>query len=329
MGQYTKVITFNKSNAGSTWTNPFDASSDNTSSYAHTASKLVFNGTNVFIAGWSTSHISSYIPSYATVNSITASIVVRVHSSGSGKIENIKYAYAYSSSGTPSSYPYSIGENGFGTSWTTVSFSLAGNLNSLITSGLVLYAEYTNRSATVQYIDIATIKITVVYTVPDITYTYKDWDGTTLKTQTVEQGTSPTAPSNPTRDADAEYTYTFSGWSLSGYVYTAQYTATKRSYTVTADTDGNGTAEGGGTYEYGTSATLTATPNSGYKFKQWSDGSTDNPRTVTVTGDADYTAEFEADMTGKVYVGNSLANKIHIGKTPVETVYVGTEKVYG
>ncbi len=267
----------------------------------------MLNGTNVFIAGWSPSHISSYIPSYATVNSITASIVVRVHSNGSGKIENIKYAYAYSSSGTPSSYPYSVGENGFGTSWTTVSFSLAGDLNSLKTSGLVLYSEYTNRSAIVQYIDIATIKITVTYTVPDITYTYKDWDGTTLKTQTVEQGTSPTAPSNPTRDADAEYTYTFSGWSLSGYVYTAQYTATKRSYTVTADTDGNGTAEGGGTYEYGTSATLTATPNSGYKFKQWTDGSTENPRTVTVTGDAAYTAEFRVINTqGRAYIGTTL-----------------------
>ena len=52
---------------------------------------------------------------------------------------------------------------------------------------------------------------TVTYTEsvakPTYTVTFKDWDGTTLKTQTVEEGSSATAPSNPTR-----YGYTFTGW---------------------------------------------------------------------------------------------------------------------
>ncbi len=56
-----------------------------------------------------------------------------------------------------------------------------------------------------------------------------------------------------------------------------------------------GTVTGGGTYDGGTTATLTATPNTGYHFVQWQDGNTQNPRTITVTGNATYTATFAAN----------------------------------
>ena len=55
-----------------------------------------------------------------------------------------------------------------------------------------------------------------------------------------------------------------------------------------------GTVNGGGTFDEGTTVTLTASAAEGYRFVQWQDGNTDNPRTVTVTGDATYTATFEA-----------------------------------
>ena len=64
--------------------------------------------------------------------------------------------------------------------------------------------------------------------------------------------------------------------------------------TVNASTGGS--ASGSGYYAYNTQATLRATASSGYAFKSWSDGNTDNPRTVTVTADATYTAEFEASV---------------------------------
>ncbi len=38
--------------------------------------------------------------------------------------------------------------------------------------------------------------------------------------------------------------------------------------------------------------TLTATPDYGYHFSQWSDGNTDNPRTIVLTQDTTFTAEF-------------------------------------
>ena len=65
--------------------------------------------------------------------------------------------------------------------------------------------------------------------------------------------------------------------------------------TATSADPAMGTVTGGGTYNGGATATLTATPNSGYHFVQWQDGNTQNPRTITVTGDATYTATFAPD----------------------------------
>ena len=162
--------------------------------------------------------------------------------------------------------------------------------------------------------------LTITYVIPDITYTYKNWDGTVLKTETVEEGTQPTPPTNPTRPSTPEYTYSFNGWSLSGTTYTAQYTSS---------TDGNGSVSGGGTYEYGSAVTLTAVPNAGYKFKQWSNGIADNPRSVTVTGNATYTAEFEQNETiDKIYVGSNSVG-VYCGDVPVKGIYIGTKRIYG
>lgn len=66
-------------------------------------------------------------------------------------------------------------------------------------------------------------------------------------------------------------------------------------YTITANSSNPawGTVAGGGTFEEGETATLRATPEAGYCFVEWQDGNTLNPRTITVTGDATYTATFE------------------------------------
>ena len=55
---------------------------------------------------------------------------------------------------------------------------------------------------------------------------------------------------------------------------------------------GSGEVTGGGTFAEGTVTYLIATPNTGWYFQGWSDGVTDNPRVVTVTGDITYTACF-------------------------------------
>ena len=79
------------------------------------------------------------------------------------------------------------------------------------------------------------------------------------------------------------------------YELYVQVTYDVPTFTITANASptAGGTVTGGGTYESGKTATLTATPATGYKFKQWSDGNTSATRTVTVTGNATYTAQFE------------------------------------
>ncbi|MBQ6237476.1 MAG: hypothetical protein IJK07_04580 [Bacteroidales bacterium] len=70
-------------------------------------------------------------------------------------------------------------------------------------------------------------------------------------------------------------------------------------FTITANANDAtmGTVTGGGVYDSAATVTLTATPNEGYTFANWSDGVTENPRTITVTGDATYTANFVAVVT--------------------------------
>lgn len=59
-----------------------------------------------------------------------------------------------------------------------------------------------------------------------------------------------------------------------------------------------GSVSGGGTYVQGASVTLTATPNTGYHFVQWSNGRTTASITVTADADATFTATFAADNPG-------------------------------
>lgn len=72
---------------------------------------------------------------------------------------------------------------------------------------------------------------TATYTKTKNSYTYKfvDFDGTILKEETVEYGTIPIAPSEPTRSEDEKATYTFDGWDkeitaiYGDVIYTATY----------------------------------------------------------------------------------------------------------
>ena len=77
-------------------------------------------------------------------------------------------------------------------------------------------------------------------------------------------------------------------------------------YTLTAGNDGNGTATGGGDYLGGQSVTITATPSTGYKFKNWTTSGSGSfadansaSTTFTMPGEAvTITANFEPDFAG-------------------------------
>jgi len=70
-------------------------------------------------------------------------------------------------------------------------------------------------------------------------------------------------------------------------------------YDVVLEVDSliHGTVSGGGSYTYGTAATVTATPYSGWQFWRWSDGATYNPYTFAVIQDTVLTAYFVEEGT--------------------------------
>ena len=75
----------------------------------------------------------------------------------------------------------------------------------------------------------------------------------------------------------------------------------------------NGTVTGAGEYAYGTTVTIGATPAAGYVFVKWSDGNTDNPRTITVKADVELTAIFEPEKkSDEDAIDEDLAEEVAI-----------------
>ena len=80
-------------------------------------------------------------------------------------------------------------------------------------------------------------------------------------------------------------------WSEFGTIVEAIYEVT---VTATANNGQRGSVEGGGTYTYGTSVELVATPAEGCFFACWDDGDTLNPRMVTADENRSFVALFFA-----------------------------------
>lgn len=158
--------------------------------------------------------------------------------------------------------------------------------------------------------ELATVTGSATYTAifrAPVTITYKDWDNTTLLTETVRYNGTAIKDPTPTRENTAQYNYSFSGWSRSingaedprilhhvtedKTVY-AVYSATLRTYTISFYKDA---IDGGALLQtdavsYGSMPVYTGSePTStraGFVFNGWT------PNIVAVTGNADYYAKF-------------------------------------
>ena len=76
---------------------------------------------------------------------------------------------------------------------------------------------------------------------------------------------------------------------------TAEFTTDSYNVVLTTN-DVMGRVIGSGTYAYGTTITIVAIPNAHYHFVKWSDGDTNDVRTIIVTEDVTLSAEFVANM---------------------------------
>jgi uncharacterized repeat protein (TIGR02543 family) len=131
--------------------------------------------------------------------------------------------------------------------------------------------------------------------------------GTVTGGGSYQQGQSCTVSATPNTG------YTFTNWTENGNVVStnANYTFTvtgnrslvanfsQQQFTITATANpiNGGTVTGGGTFNYGQSCTLTATPATGYTFVNWTKNgaqvSTNATYTFTVTESATYVAHFQ------------------------------------
>ncbi len=114
--------------------------------------------------------------------------------------------------------------------------------------------------------------------------------------------------SEVTLTATANYGYHFVSWTdkntdnprtvqvTGDATYTAVFA--KNSYTITLQAD-KGYISAPTQAMYLDSVTLSATAVFGYHFAQWSDGNTDNPRTIVLTCDTTFTAEFAQTYSGQ------------------------------
>ena len=78
---------------------------------------------------------------------------------------------------------------------------------------------------------------------------------------------------------------------------TAYFAIDTHTVSVASNNMMHGGVEGGGTFPYGTAATVTATAYSGYVFVRWSNGVTYNPYTFAVSTDVELTAIFAEQGT--------------------------------
>ena len=135
------------------------------------------------------------------------------------------------------------------------------------------------------------------WTINRYTITWLNDDGSEIDKTEVEYGQVPTH-ADPTKEATAEFTYTFAGWNpsvvaaTSAATYTATYTATRNRYTITWLND-DGSEIDKTEVEYGqvpthANPTKEATAELTYTFAGWT------PEVVAVTGTATYTATYNS-----------------------------------
>ena len=144
-------------------------------------------------------------------------------------------------------------------------------------------------------------------------------NGIVLKFDSIDYGTIPSFDYEvPDSIHTAQYTYIFCGWTpepvavTQDAVYTAVIDSVINQYTLTLSAE-NGTVSGGGTFDYGTELTITATPDDGYEFTKWSDDNTDNPRTIILVKDLFLEAYFKEvpNALDKVESSDSNVQKIY------------------
>ncbi len=221
-----------------------------------------------------------------TANQYTATL-----DPGGGSVSptSLKVTYAGTYSGLPTPTRTGYVFNGW---YTAASGGTKVTVSTKVTTAAnhTLYAQWTANRYTIQWVI----------------------DGVTT-TEMLDYGVTP-AHDNPTKEADAQYTYVFAGWSpkletvTGDATYTAQFDRVVNQYTVTFEASG-GSAVPAQTVEYGSRASKPDDPaRDGYSFLGWfqADAAAAYDFDAPVTADVTLTARWE-EAPGPVSVSGSVS----------------------
>ena len=228
---------------------------------------------------------------------------------------NISVTASFVASATTYTLTYAAGSNGTltGSTTQTVASGGSGTAVTAVPNSGYSFSKWSDDSTSNPRTDTnvtANISVTASFVASATTYTLTYTAGangtlTGSTTQTVASGGSGTAVT-----AVPNSGYSFSKWSddstsnprtdtnvTANISVTASFVASATTYTLTYTAGANGTLTGTTTQTVasgGSGTAVTAVPNTGYYFANWSDGSTNNPRTdANVIADISVTASFE------------------------------------
>ena len=172
------------------------------------------------------------------------------------------------------------------------------------------------------------VTLTAKWNINKYTIKWVDWDGSEVRTDTeVPYGTELEVPEDPTRAADAQYTYTFKGWTpeveavTGDAVYTAVYDKEVNKYTIKWVDWDDSEVRTDTEVAYGTELEVPADPTREadaeytYTFAGWT------PKIETVTGDATYRAKYTKEAN--TY---TLTYDLDGGEWENDTTYTYTKK---
>lgn len=298
------------------------------------------------ITQYAVTGVKSYIPPYSIITDASFYTEIKRDGSSSSTWDtDIELYITYENDATKSIYTIYKKDDTIGTSYKAYAGSIptkyfySGTSNAGEPNGWDCYVVHASGTILRKY----TIKnqmVRVDYTPPTFVITLTASTGGTVS----GSGTYNVVGGSATIKATPNANYRFVKWSdgntnaertirvsesdISANVTNLSYTATFEliTYTLTVNSNTGGTVSGGGTYTVGSSVTISAKANKGYKFVKWSDGVTTATRQVTVTGNSTYTAIF---IVNRIIADTSLAQKILIDTSEVKLIYIDTTQVYG
>ena len=103
------------------------------------------------------------------------------------------------------------------------------------------------------------------------------------------------------KEVEISNVLSFAEGTVAGYP-SELYGLQEKTYDIVAGASVGGSVSGSGSYVLGEEVALTATPEEGYHFVEWSDGTSVNPYVWTVAGDKELSAVFEPNTYTLTYL---------------------------